>query len=216
MAKVEDFATLDTIFFDDRAVVMSEDHPPKVLTRMNSIIRGIDLSSKLMSPIITGLIVSFVSLKASAMAFAAWAIVTAWVEYWLFISVYNGVPAIGSSNERRILRATTKTVEATTHAPVSVSIVPGTEEPPQENRPRGRNGMFKIVDKVSKASFFEAWKIYVNQDVVLPGVSLALLYFTVLRFCFSFSSSGYLANDCCVLQMTYWIYCTTLTTALEH
>uniref|UniRef100_A0A1J3E0Q8 Solute carrier family 40 member n=1 Tax=Noccaea caerulescens TaxID=107243 RepID=A0A1J3E0Q8_NOCCA len=166
----------------DWAVVMSEDHPPKVLTRMNSIIRGIDLSSKLMSPVITGLIVSFVSLKASAMAFAAWAIVTAWVEYWLFISVYSGVPAIASSNERRILRAYTKTVEATTHAPVSDSIVPGTEEGSQENPPRSRNGMFKIVDKVSKYSFFEAWKIYVNQEVVLPGVSLALLYFTVLSF----------------------------------
>ncbi|CAA7052134.1 unnamed protein product [Microthlaspi erraticum] len=167
----------------DWAVVMSEGHPPAVLTRMNSIIRGIDLSSKLMSPVITGLIVSFVSLKASAMAFAGWAIVTAWVEYWLFISVYNGVPAIVSSNERRVLRSKTKkTVEATTDEPVSVSIVPGTEEASREDPPRSRNGMFKILDKVSKSSFVEAWRIYVNQEVVLPGVSLALLYFTVLSF----------------------------------
>ncbi|KAL0862463.1 hypothetical protein Bca101_041581 [Brassica carinata] len=164
----------------DWAVVMSEGHPPAVLTRMNSVIRGIDLSTKLLSPVITGLIISFVSLKASAMAFAFWATITAWVEYWLFISVYNGVPAIARSNERRILRSTTNPVEET-DAPVSVSIVPGTEEGSQGNPPR-RTAMLKLLDRVSTSSFVGAWRIYISQEVVLPGVSLALLFFTVLSF----------------------------------
>lgn len=173
------------IFATNRAVVMSEGHPPAVLTRMNSVIRGIDLSSKLLSPVITGLIISFVSLKASAITFAAWATVTAWVEYWLFISVYSGVPAIARSNERRILRSRTKPVEGT-DAPVSVSTVPGTEEGSHETPPC-RTRMLKILDRVSKSSFVGAWRIYFNQEVVLPGISLALLFFTVLRFPFSFS-----------------------------
>ncbi|KAG7574092.1 MFS transporter superfamily [Arabidopsis suecica] len=164
----------------NRAVVMSEGHPPAVLTRMNSVIRGIDLSSKLLSPVITGLIISFVSLKASAITFAAWATITAWVEYWLFIFVYSGVPAIARSNERRILRSRTKQVEGT-DAPVSVSIAPGTEEGSTGNPP-SRTGIWKILDRVSKSSFVGAWRIYFNQEVVLPGVSLALLFFTVLSF----------------------------------
>ncbi|CAF1810472.1 unnamed protein product [Brassica napus] len=161
----------------DWAVVMSEGHPPAVLTRMNSVIRGIDLSSKLLSPVTTGLIISFVSLKASAITFAFWATITAWVEYWLFISVYSGVPAIAQSNERRILRSMTNPVEET-DAPVSVYIVPGTEE---GNPPR-RSAMLKVFDRVSKSSFVGAWRVYIKQEVVLPGVSLALLFFTVLSF----------------------------------
>ena len=159
---------------------MSEGHPPAVLTRMNSVIRGIDLSSKLLSPVITGLIISFVSLKASAITFAFWATITAWVEYWLFISVYSGVPAIAQSNERRILRSMTNPVEET-DAPVSVSIVRGTEE---GNPPR-RTAMLKVFDRVSKSSFVGAWRVYIKQEVVLPGVSLALLFFNVLRLAFS-------------------------------
>ncbi|KAF8089917.1 hypothetical protein N665_0494s0022 [Sinapis alba] len=164
----------------DWAVVMSEGHPPEVLTRMNSVIRGIDLSSKLLSPVITGLIISFVSLKASAITFAFWATITAWVEYWLFISVYSGVPAIALSNERRILRSRKKQVDGT-DAPVSVSIVPGTEEGSQGNTQR-KTGMLKLLDRVSKSSFVGAWRTYINQEVLLPGVSLALLFFTVLSF----------------------------------
>ncbi|VVB01055.1 unnamed protein product [Arabis nemorensis] len=164
----------------DWVVVMSEGHPPEVLTRMNSVIRGIDLSSKLLSPVITGLIISFVSLKASAITFAAWATITVWIEYWLFISVYSGVPAIARSNERRILRSWTRPIEGT-DAPVSVSIVPGREEGSHGHTPC-RTGVLKILDRISESSFVGAWRIYFSQEVVLPGVSLALLFFTVLSF----------------------------------
>ncbi|CAN8317115.1 unnamed protein product [Cochlearia groenlandica] len=164
----------------DWVVVMSERHSPSVLTRMNSVIRGIDLSSKLLSPVITGLIISFVSWKASAITFAAWATITAWIEYSLFIYVYSGVPAIAQSNERRILRSQTKETERT-DGTVSVSVVPGTEEGSQGNTPR-RTGMLKILDRISESSFVSAWRIYFKQEVVLPGVSLALLFFTVLSF----------------------------------
>lgn len=210
----------------NRAVVMSEGHPPAVLTRMNSVIRGIDLSSKLLSPVITGLIISFVSLKASAITFAAWATITAWVEYWLFISVYSGVPAIARSNERRILRSRTKQVEGT-DAPVSVSNALGTEESFTGNPPC-RTGIRKILDRVSKSSFVSAWRIYFNQEVVLPGVSLALLFFTVLRFLFSLSLCLRLLIWTCIsyrscgsllwFSMIYWVYHLIyhLDTALEH
>ncbi|KAJ4891918.1 Solute carrier family 40 member 1 [Raphanus sativus] len=163
----------------DWGVVMSEGHPPEVLTRMNSVIRGIDLSSKLLSPVITGLIISFVSLKASAITIAFWATITAWVEYWLLKSLYSDVPAIARSNERRILRSMTNPVEET-DPPVSVSIVPGTEEGSQG--PPRRTPMLKLLDRVSTSSFVGAWRIYINQEVVLPGVSLDLLFFTVLSF----------------------------------
>ncbi|CDY11259.1 BnaA03g00950D [Brassica napus] len=141
----------------DWVVVMSEGHSPDVLTRMNSVIRGIDLSSKLLSPVITGFIISFVSLEASAVTFAAWATITVWIEYWLFISVYNGVPAVLQSDERRSLRLSSQTDIAS-------------------------HGNMRILERISDSSFVNAWRNYLNQDIVLPGVALALLFFTVLSF----------------------------------
>ncbi|KAF4379002.1 hypothetical protein F8388_022089 [Cannabis sativa] len=113
------------------------------LTKMNSVIRRIDLSCKLFAPVITGFIISFVSLKASAMSLAIWNTISVWLEYWLFISVYKGIPALQESNHKRALN---------------------------QNR---------INTKlVSSGSYLKAWRVYLKQDTVLPGIALALLFFT--------------------------------------
>lgn len=39
----------------------------------------------------------------------------------------------------------------------------------------------KIITWVSSAPFVGEWRVYLQQDVLLSGVSLALLFFTVLR-----------------------------------
>ncbi|CAA0400447.1 unnamed protein product [Arabidopsis thaliana] len=166
----------------DWVVVMSEGHSPAVLTRMNSVIRGIDLSSKLLSPVITGLIISFVSLRASAITFAAWATITVWIEYWLFISVYNGVPAIVQSDERRSLRSSQSQAEETDSA--SSFYVPLLHEEESYRNTQSRSRILRILERISESSFVSAWRNYLNQEIVLPGVSLALLFFTVLRFPF--------------------------------
>lgn len=156
---------------------MSEGHSPDVLTRMNSVIRGIDLSSKLLSPVITGLIISFVSLEASAVTFAAWATITVWIEYWLFISVYNGVPAILQSDERRSLRLSSQTdIASQYYVPLL-----------NDENTQSRSGNMRILERISESPFVGAWRNYLNQDIVLPGVALALLFFTVLRLPFDLS-----------------------------
>ena len=45
---------------------------PEVLTRMNSVLRLFVLIYKLFAPVVTGFIISFVPLKASAMTLAIW------------------------------------------------------------------------------------------------------------------------------------------------
>lgn len=160
---------------------MSEGHPPEVLTNMNAVIRSIDLSSKLMSPVITGMIVSFVSLEASAIAFAAWATVTVWIEYWLFNAVYKGVPAIVQSDERRRLRMSQPQREKTD---ITSPLLQKTGEDGTRSK---RSGNMRIFEKISESSFIGAWRNYLGQEIVLPGIALALLFFTVLRFCFFLS-----------------------------
>ncbi|KAK6290723.1 hypothetical protein POUND7_002264 [Theobroma cacao] len=173
-------------------VVISEGHPPALLTEMNSVIRRIDLTCKLVAPVITGFIISFVSLKASAMTLALWTTITVWVEYWLFMSVYSGIPALGESSLRRISEVSpSDVVEESTSASQDVveestsasREIPDSLSNDGENSAAARkNSWSKFIEWVSKVPYIDAWRVYLQQDVVLPGVALALLYFTVLSF----------------------------------
>ncbi|GAY32154.1 hypothetical protein CUMW_000870 [Citrus unshiu] len=161
-------------------VVISEGHPPEALTKMNSIIRRIDLTCKLLAPAITGFIISFVSLQASAMTLAIWTTVTVWVEYWLFMSVYKGIPALAESSQRRIRRSMPIDMEQSTSMPRErESLLSHDENNAELAEKRWRR---KIIDWISNAPCVGAWQVYLKQEVVLPGVSLALLFFTVLSF----------------------------------
>lgn len=155
-------------------MVISQGHPPEVLTKINSIIRRIDLTCKLLAPVITGFIISFVSLQASAMTLAIWTTVTVWVEYWLFMSVYKGIPALAESSQRRTRRSMPIDIEGSTSTPQERESLLSHEL--VEKRWRR-----KIIDWISNAPCVGAWLVYLKQEVVLPGVSLALLFFTVLR-----------------------------------
>lgn len=162
-------------------VVISNGYPPDILTKMNSVIRRIDLICKLFAPVVTGFIISFVSLKASALTLAVWNTVSVWLEFWFLISVYNGIAALKESNQRRMLRLSSSD-------PVNIpsSLSRETNNSIADNRSnselREKNWRRKTLEWVSKVSGIDAWRIYLKQDVVLPGVALALLYFTVLSF----------------------------------
>ncbi|KAA3465520.1 solute carrier family 40 member 2-like isoform X1 [Gossypium australe] len=162
-------------------VVISEGHPPNLLTDINSVIRRIDLTCKLVAPVISGFIISFVSLKASALMLALWTTISVWVEYWLFMSVYNGIPVLGiNSSRRRILQ-----VSPSNHVEDTISTSQErnrlVSNDGENSATAGKSFAFKIIDWISKVPYIEAWKVYLQQDVVLPGVALALLFFTVLR-----------------------------------
>lgn len=160
-------------------MVISEGHPPEVLTKLNSIIRRIDLICKLFAPVATGFLISFVSLKASAVTLAVWNILSVCVEYWLLLSVYNKIPALTECDQKRGSRL----------AIINLEEGPSTSEERTNFSSNDGNNlelskvncMGKVIERVSNNSYVKAWQVYMNQDVVLPGLALALLYFTVLR-----------------------------------
>ncbi|KAG2612314.1 hypothetical protein PVAP13_4KG270200 [Panicum virgatum] len=148
-------------------VVISCGHPPAVLTGINSVVRRIDLSCKLLAPVFSGLVFSFVSAQASAAALALWIVASVGLEYWLFVSVYSGVPALAAENGRR-------------RAADDVLLPSPAEEiaaPPAE-----RAADWSWRTRLSIIPCCESWVVYVRQDVALPSVALAFLYFTVLSF----------------------------------
>ncbi|KAM3287726.1 solute carrier family 40 member 2 isoform X1 [Capsicum chacoense] len=160
-------------------VVISEGHPPGLLTKMNSIIRRIDLICKLFAPVVTGFIISFVSLTASAMTLALWNIISVCLEYWLLTSVYNGIPALRESSLRRVSRSLPE------HSDLSPAISHEQKSSLHSDEigfEQSENLWRKIIDSISRLPCLSAWKVYLQQDVVLPGLALALLFFTVLSF----------------------------------
>lgn len=167
------------ILFKYRVVVISEGQPLETLTNMNSVIRRIDLICKLFAPVATGFIISFVSLQASAVALTIWNIVSVCVEYWLLLSVYNNIPVLSESDQKRSLRlATNNLEESPSTSEVRPNLYPYNADSLELYN---TNCMAKVIDKFLNNSYVQAWQVYINQDVVLPGVALALLYFTVLR-----------------------------------
>jgi solute carrier family 40 (iron-regulated transporter), member 1 len=143
-------------------VVISSGHPPAVLTGINSVVRRIDLCCKLLAPVFSGFVISFVSAQSSAAVLALWNVASVGVEYWLFVSVYNGVPALADSNRR--LRA----ADAAPPPPSEIAAVD--------------NWRTRLTGQLSIIPCWESWVVYVRQDVALPGVALAILYFSVLRY----------------------------------
>ena len=159
--------------------MISNGHPPGVLTQMNSVVRRIDLICKLFAPVFTGFIISFISLKASAAFLALWNLASVWLQYWLLTSVYNGIPALSESSQRRISK----------HIP-NDPLESGTilEENETSTCLEERNLSLETSDwkkrfagRLSKLPCFDTWIVYAKQEVVLPGVALAFLYFSVLR-----------------------------------
>ncbi|KAL6603922.1 hypothetical protein ACP70R_044283 [Stipagrostis hirtigluma subsp. patula] len=148
-------------------VVISSGHPPAVLTAINAVVRRIDLSCKLLAPVFSGLVISFVSAQASAAALALWNVAAVGVQYWLFVTVYNGVPALAENAQLRAADST-------------ATLLPSSEvATPAET---GLDWRTRLTEQLSILPCWESWVVYVRQDVALPGVALAFLYFTVLSF----------------------------------
>jgi iron-regulated transporter 1 len=157
-----------------RVVVICSGHPAAVLTNTNSVIRRIDLSCKLLAPVLSGFVISFVSTEASAVALALWNIASVGLEYWLFVSVYNGVPALGENVQ---LRRESSAVAALP----SSEIVATPDEGVQRYGQDAADWRVGVTKHLSILPCWESWVVYMRQEVMLPGVALAILYFTVLR-----------------------------------
>ena len=157
-------------------LVISEGQPPELLTKMTSVTRRIDLTCKLLAPVVTGFIISFVSITASAITLALWNTISVWVEYWLFTSVYNGIPSLGQSNQRKVARLLQSDQERNepTLEGDSLPFVTG-------GNSKDRSSRKKFSEWIAEIPYVAAWRVYLQQQVVLPGIALALLFFTVLR-----------------------------------
>lgn len=166
-------------YINHRVVVISSGHSTETLTQMNSAIRRIDLVCKLFAPVVSGFIISFLSLKDSAVTFTMWNIVSVSIIYWLFISVYHGIPSLSDNNEKRNAKnLQNESEQRSSNLQETESLL---SHDGNDSAADGRAWNHQFVARISKFPFVAEWTVYLQQDVALPGIALAFLYFTVLR-----------------------------------
>ena len=61
---------------------------------MNSIIRSTDLTCKVLSPVVAGLVMTYGNLRISALMVMAWNIISVFLEYALLSRIYHKVPRL--------------------------------------------------------------------------------------------------------------------------
>lgn len=67
---------------------------------MSAFLRRIDLTTKLLAPIVTGQVITFGSMTIGALFIAGWNLVSVFVEYIFLHAVYKSVPALASKENR--------------------------------------------------------------------------------------------------------------------
>jgi iron-regulated transporter 1 len=91
---------MDVVVERDWVVVIAEQAPGS-LTRINSVMRRIDLSCKLLAPVAVGFLMSYASMLASAVLIAVWNVSSVGLEYGLLYIVYTAMPILQQKSPSR-------------------------------------------------------------------------------------------------------------------
>lgn len=131
---------------------------------MNSVMRTIDLTTSILSPIIVGQMMSYGGTVWSAVFIVGWNILSVTIEYYLLSSIYKQMPSLEKKNG-----------------------LAGIMDNESSNIPNGVHGHAEKNQNCSKVTgrlteLRNSWRDYFNHYIRNAGLALALLYMTVLGF----------------------------------
>ena len=136
-----------------------------LLAESNALLRRIDLTVAIVSPIAVGFAMSIVSTYASIIFICMWDLFSFFAEYFLLLKVYKDIPELRFKNDDE----------------ESVSLL-GNKKSSLETEGRFvevKSG-FDVVGRLK--GFILGWRVYYKQDVFLAGLTLAVVYLTCLGF----------------------------------
>ncbi|CAM6128922.1 unnamed protein product [Calypogeia fissa] len=162
----------------DWVVVISENQATEMLAQMNSVMRRIDLSCKLLAPVLVGALMSSLSPLWCAVTIASWNAASFGFEYWFLHKVYWSVTSLGlkASSPQKNTEPSDFVLEDTELLPTQ-----GSYQPVEVDEDVASHEKVSLRTRLWENTF-AGWRVYCRQEVALPGFSLALLYFTVLSF----------------------------------
>jgi iron-regulated transporter 1 len=171
---------------------------PGSLTHINSVMRRIDLSCKLLAPVAVGFLMSYASMLASAVLIAVWNVSSVGLEYGLLYIVYTAVPILQQKSPSRNTKLESPDAEelAINLEAKEIEMHSTAQEAQVQTELEGfyseEVGLLPMAKAETDESItlegtlqhlpiIKGWLTYMRQEVMLAGLALALLYFTVLR-----------------------------------
>ena len=136
-----------------------------LLAESNALLRRIDLTVAIVSPIAVGFAMSIVSTYASIIFICMWDLFSFFAEYFLLLKVYKDIPELRFKNN---------------NDEESVSLLGKDSSMETEGRFVEVKSGFDVVGRLK--SFIQGWHVYYKQDVFLAGLTLAMVYLTCLGF----------------------------------
>ena len=136
-----------------------------LLAESNALLRRIDLTVAIVSPIAVGFAMSIVSTYASIIFICMWDLFSFFAEYFLLLKVYKDIPELRFKNN---------------NDEESVSLLGKESSIETEGRFVEVKSGFDVAGRLK--SFIQGWHVYYKQDVFLAGLTLAMLYLTCLGF----------------------------------
>ena len=136
-----------------------------LLAESNALLRRIDLTVAIVSPIAVGFAMSIVSTYASIIFICMWDLFSFFAEYFLLLKVYKDIPELRFKNN---------------NDEESVSLLGKESSMETEGRFVEVKSGFDVVGRLK--SIIQGWRVYYKQDVFLAGLTLAMVYLTCLGF----------------------------------
>ena len=174
---------------------------------LNSNMRRIDLLCKLLAPTVTGVLLSLTSPFATTIIVASWNVISFFGELSLLWVVYKLIPTLAVKKYRKTVvtlemqkRDSSEDEEGEEESSASSKLKEEDEDTledtvedknllkTQRQRPKFQSSSWRKVRRVCSkllspyATILNGWKIYMKQEIVLVGFSLASLYLTVLGY----------------------------------
>ncbi|XP_014778449.1 solute carrier family 40 protein member 1 isoform X2 [Octopus bimaculoides] len=183
---------------NDWIVEISERDPTK-LAYMTAALRRIDLAVKLLSPVLAGQLMTYISIVAGSLFIAVWNFISVFIEYFLLHKVFQAVPTLATKKksitagaeqqESNNVEGTSNSIEESTESPqLEAMKVSSDDTPPKpdESSPKACSRLAKHPLCMSFFSgiftLYNGWSVYLKYDVAPAGFGLALLYMTALGF----------------------------------
>ncbi|GAC76947.1 iron transporter [Moesziomyces antarcticus T-34] len=148
------------------------------LTRLNAIMRRIDLISKLVSPLFVSALTSAMSYRLASVVLLSVSAVTALFEVVFVGIVYRRFPTLAASEKEALAN---KAASAATEQPDATA-----NNQPGGKAKGGRLGqLFRRAIKSTANDIgqqYRDWKLFVRLPIFLTSVCISLLYMSVLSF----------------------------------
>lgn len=170
-----------------------------MLANLNSMVRRIDLTTKILAPLACGQIMAVANLTGGAIFITCWNAFSMCVEYLLLRSVYKRTPALAhkaseeeETEEQEMVELHGKDADDDGKNGDAVDAIPKEESKVKKEKKPKKSVFRKMFGFV--LTLKDGWKLYMAQPIALPCLGFSFLYLTVLGF--GYVTTSYAYNQC--------------------